>query len=43
MEREFPQNIEAEEGVLGSIILDPEALAEIAVILKPEDFYRNAH
>jgi replicative DNA helicase len=38
-----PQNLEAEEGVLGSIILEPEALDEVAVILQPEDFYRDIH
>lgn len=43
MERLLPHNIEAEEGVLGSIILDPEAIPQIADFLRPEDFYRDAH
>lgn len=43
MEKQLPQNIEAEEGVLGSIIIDPEALAQVADFLKPDDFYRNVH
>jgi len=43
MEKILPQNIEAECGVLGSIIIDPEALLEVSDFLAPEDFYRDAH
>ncbi|HEY7349726.1 MAG TPA: replicative DNA helicase [Ktedonobacterales bacterium] len=43
MEKLLPQNIEAEEGVLGSIIIDPEAVVQVADFLRPEDFYRDAH
>lgn len=43
MEKLLPQNIEAECGVLGSIIIDPEAIAQVADFLRPEDFYRDAH
>ncbi len=43
MERLLPQNIEAECGVLGSIIIDPEAIAYVADFLYPDDFYRDAH
>lgn len=43
MERLLPQNIEAECGVLGSIIIDPEAITRVADFLKPEDFWRDAH
>jgi replicative DNA helicase len=42
-ERMLPQNIEAEEGVLGSIIIDPECYDLIADRLKADDFYRNSH
>lgn len=42
-ERMFPHNLEAEKGVLGSIIIDPEALVEVADFLRAEDFYRDAH
>lgn len=42
-ERLLPQNIEAEYGVLGSILIDPEVLAPVAEFLSPEDFYRDAH
>jgi len=34
-----PQNLEAEESVLGSILLDPEGLTKIADQLTHEDFY----
>lgn len=43
MEKLLPQNIEAECGVLGSIIIDPEAIVQVADFLHPEDFYRDAH
>ncbi len=43
MEKTLPQNIEAEEGVLGSIIIDPEAVVQVADFLRPDDFYRDAH
>lgn len=42
-ERLVPQNIDAEYGVLGSIILDPETLPLVADWLQPQDFYRDAH
>jgi replicative DNA helicase len=38
-----PQNIEAEESVLGSLMLDKNAIVQVADILKPEDFYQPAH
>lgn len=43
MEKLLPQNIEAECGVLGSIIIDPEAIVQVADFLQPDDFYRDAH
>jgi len=43
VEKLLPQNIEAECGVLGSIIIDPEAIVQVADFLYPEDFYRDAH
>ncbi|MHB8598007.1 MAG: replicative DNA helicase [Ktedonobacteraceae bacterium] len=43
MEKLLPQNIEAERGVLGSIIIDPEAIVQVADFLTAEDFYRDAH
>jgi replicative DNA helicase len=38
-----PQNIEAEQAVLGAIFLEPSALTPATEILIPEDFYRAAH
>ncbi|KHF27897.1 Replicative DNA helicase [Anoxybacillus sp. BCO1] len=38
-----PQNIEAEQAVLGAILLEPSALTTASEILIPEDFYRAAH
>jgi replicative DNA helicase len=38
-----PQNIEAEQSVLGGILLEPEALSRILEILQGEDFYRESH
>ncbi len=43
MEKLLPQNIEAERGVLGSIIIDPEAIVQVADFLTADDFYRDAH
>src|SRR3954447_21735023 len=43
VEKLLPQNIEAECGVLGSIIIDPEAIVQVADFLLSEDFYRDAH
>jgi len=38
-----PQNIEAEQSVLGAVLLDKEAIIKIADMLSPEDFYRDDH
>jgi len=38
-----PQNIEAEQSVLGSLLLDKDALIKVADFLKPDDFYRDDH
>ncbi len=38
-----PQNIEAEEAVLGGILMDSEALTRVAELLRPEAFYVSAH
>ncbi len=42
MEKMLPQNIEAEEGVLGSVIIDPEVAVTLRW-LQEDDFYREAH
>src|SRR4051794_38014897 len=38
-----PQNLDAEQGVLGSVLLDNDVLHEVVPILKVEDFYRDVH
>ncbi len=38
-----PQSIEAEEAVLGALLIDPDAVIRLATILRPEDFYREKH
>ncbi|MGC4192340.1 MAG: replicative DNA helicase [Thermomicrobiales bacterium] len=39
IERLPPHNIEAEQGVLGSLMIDRDAIIRVASYLKPEDFY----
>lgn len=36
-----PQNLEAEEAVLGSILLDPDALDRVIEVMAAADFYRD--
>jgi replicative DNA helicase len=43
VEKLLPQNVEAEAGVLGSLLIDPEAIVQVADFLRPDDFYREAH
>ena len=38
-----PSSLEAEEGVLGSLLIDPDAIALVADFLASRDFYREAH
>ena len=37
--RQLPQSIEAEQAVLGSILIDSRCLTDVIGILRPEDFY----
>ncbi len=43
LERVPPQSIEAEQGVLGSMLLERDAIARVVEMLRGEDFYREAH
>lgn len=43
VERLPPQNIEAEQSVLGSLLLNRDAIIQVASFLRVEDFYREAH
>lgn len=38
-----PQNIDAEEAILGGILLDPEAIGRVMEILRPDAFYISTH
>ena len=42
-ERVPPQNIEAEEAVIGSMLIEQNAVISALEILKPEDFYKENH
>ena len=41
--RELPYNLEAEQTVLGALLLNPETLPTAIAHLKPESFYREQH
>lgn len=38
-----PQNVEAEQSVLGGILIENDAINKVLEILTPEDFYRDSH
>ena len=42
-ERVPPHNLEAEESVLGSMMLSADAIADVIEIVRPNDFYRTAN
>lgn len=41
--RSMPHNIEAEQSVLGSMIIDKTSIAQSAEVLQASDFYKDAH
>ena len=41
--RSLPQSIEAEQSVIGSMIIDKSAIAQVAEKLTEDDFYRDGH
>ncbi|WP_315081777.1 replicative DNA helicase [uncultured Clostridium sp.] len=41
--RTLPQSIEAEQSVIGSMIIDKSAIAKVLESLEEEDFYRDGH
>ncbi len=43
MDRLAPANIEAEQALLGSILIDPAAVIRVAPLVAAEDFSRPAH
>lgn len=38
-----PQNVEAEKSLLGSLLIDKEAMFKVADIIRSEDFYMSSH
>lgn len=38
-----PQNVDAEQSILGAILIDPDGILRISDTLSPEDFYREDH
>ena len=40
-ERLLPHNLEAEEAVIGSLLIDGECFSRVAPVLQPGDFYRE--
>jgi replicative DNA helicase len=43
LERLPPHNLEAEQSVLGSLLIDRDAIIKVAAFVKPEDFYLTAN
>jgi hypothetical protein len=43
IDRNMPSNAEAEQAVLGSLLLDPDAITRVASFLSPPDFYLEKH
>ena len=38
-----PANVEAEQAVLGSLLIDPDAIVKVSTTLRDVDFYREPH
>jgi replicative DNA helicase len=43
LDRLPPQNLEAEQSILGATLIDNEALPKALEIIDPDDFYKNSH
>ncbi len=42
-DRQPPQDIPAEQSVLGGMLLSKDAIADVVEVLRPDDFYKPAH
>ena len=40
-ERTLPFDVEAEEAVLASVLVDEDAIYKVNAVVRPEDFYRE--
>ena len=38
-----PHSVESEQSILGSILLDKDAIITVTETIQPEDFYKEAH
>ncbi|MBM3470174.1 MAG: replicative DNA helicase [Armatimonadetes bacterium] len=43
VDRVPPQNLEAEQSILGAMLLERDAIARVVELVRAEDFYRDAH
>lgn len=43
LEKLPPQNVEAEQSVLGSLLIDKDAIIKVSDFLKPDDYYDDKH
>ena len=43
LDRIPPHNLEAEQSVVGSLLIDNDAMIKMGDLLTPEDFYKDAH
>lgn len=43
IERVMPNSFEAEQAVLGAMMIDKDAVAQVATMLRPDDFYYEHH
>lgn len=43
LQRRLPYSLDAEQSVLGSILVNPECFSEVAQIVKADDFYHQTH
>lgn len=41
--QELPYNLEAEQSILGAVLLDSSVVARVLEYIKPECFYRQQH
>ena len=41
--RSLPYNLEAEQSVIGSMLIDKTAISRVVEVLKGDDFYRDSH
>jgi Replicative DNA helicase len=39
----LPQNIEAEQSVIGACLVNPQIITQVSEVLSPADFYATAH